>query len=117
MKLKVLPQLSRPVSSPAFRAAHPMFKYEVAPTPAPIRDLFEKFSNFVVLGMGGSVLPLKGFVEAARLQTHVHFIDTVDPLRWAVAEKLPNALYCVVSKSGETLEMKALLAELITVGK
>lgn len=67
----------------------------------------------VVVGLGGSALPLKAFVDFFQLQDRVHFLDTVDPVRWEKISKLKGAVFCVVSKSGETLEIKALLAEIV----
>ncbi len=104
-------------STVSFNALHPMFAYSVAPTPVEIRKLFEAREHFVVIGLGGSILPLKALVDAAELQSHIHFVDHLDRKTLARMLNLENALYCVVSKSGETLEIKTLLYQILESGR
>jgi glucose-6-phosphate isomerase len=95
---------------------HPMFEFDTPLVPASIGDLFSKTEHFVVIGIGGSTLPLKVFLDFFELNDRIHIVDTVDRARWEEVKGLPNSLFCVVSKSGETLEIKALMAELIESG-
>lgn len=94
-----------------------MFQYDVKRVPEEIKALFKRYEKFVVVGLGGSVLPLKAFVDAFGLDQKILFLDSVDPDLWKKYSQLSNCLYCVASKSGETLEIKALLAELVVAGK
>jgi glucose-6-phosphate isomerase len=112
MKIKVLPDVSL---SPkvSFSAKHPMFQYFVPEVPPALRARFAAAKNVVVIGIGGSTLPLKVFVDACDLNDRVHIVDTVDSTRWREVKNLENPLFCVVSKSGETLEIKTLIAELV----
>lgn len=113
MKFEVLPPLDSSLAPEKFNAMHALFKYEVGTTnPAFLKHL-KKSKFIIVVGLGGSVLPLKAFVDFFQLQERVLFLDTVDPIRWHRFSKLKGAVFCVVSKSGETFEIKALLAELI----
>ncbi|MDB5036570.1 MAG: phosphoglucose isomerase [Bacteriovoracaceae bacterium] len=113
MHLKILPDISHPEKK-SFKALHPMFTYDVPPTPPDIKEKFAKAQNFVVIGIGGSTIPLKVFLDVAELNDHVHIVETVDSCRWKKVKHLKDVLFCVVSKSGETLEIKTLLGELVT---
>jgi glucose-6-phosphate isomerase len=116
MFLKILPQLSLSTNSVKFNASHPMFRYEVPAAEPAVIEKIKKASTIVVVGMGGSILPLKAFVDAFQLQRRIFLLDTVDPLRFAEIRRLPQPLFCVASKSGETLEIKALLSMLLDAG-
>lgn len=101
----------------AFKAKHPMFQYQTDAVPEKFQTKLEKFDRIVVIGMGGSVLPLKALVDAAELGEQIQFLDTVDPRAFEkIATDDPKTGFCVVSKSGETLEIKALLSEVIDRG-
>ena len=117
MDLKVLPHSIMQKKSHSFKAQHPMFKYEVPAVSEDIKEKLLKASNVVVIGMGGSVIPLKAFADAADLNEQIHFVDTVDPRCWRRVLALTNPVFCLVSKSGETLEVKALMAELVAAKK
>lgn len=111
MQMHFLPEVSAEAAT--FEARHKMFRYEVPLVPERIASLLKRFDHFVILGMGGSSLPLKVFVDAARLNAQIHFIETCDPYVFEKALELPQALYCVVSKSGETFEVRLLMRELL----
>jgi len=115
MILEILPPNSHS-SVGEFNAEHPMFRYDVPKVPANVSRRMAAAKNIIVLGMGGSVLPLKAFTDTAGLKKSVHFLDTVDPQAWTEMQQLPDPLYCLVSKSGETLEIKVFLARLISEG-
>lgn len=91
-----------------------MFQYQVAAVPSETKELFKSFDRFVVVGMGGSVLPLKALRDAAGLQTKIILLDQTDPefVRHLISENT-DSLFCIASKSGETLEIKALLSEIL----
>jgi glucose-6-phosphate isomerase len=70
--------------------------------------------EIVVVGMGGSVLPLRALLETAPGVSKIRILDSVDPAIFdQVCASLANPLFCVVSKSGETLEIQVLLAEIL----
>ncbi len=92
-----------------FDAKHPMFGYNVEQLPSFVRDEWQEYERFVVVGLGGSVLPLKAFVDFFDLSDKILFLDTVDPLAWKRVPKDAKTLFCVASKSGETLEIKTLV--------
>jgi glucose-6-phosphate isomerase len=97
-----------PIQQP-FSAQHAMFQYKVSPTPALVKDWLSQYRTFVVIGMGGSILPLKSLVDAFDLSQQIKFIDHLDYARihhWLQQE---HTAFCVVSKSGETLEVKTLM--------
>lgn len=94
-----------------------MFAYDVKAVPESIKGLLIRYDHVVVVGLGGSVLPLKAFVDAYGLSESIFFLDTVDVSLWTKLSKIPKTLFCVASKSGETLEIKALLSELVLAGK
>ncbi|MBN8555896.1 MAG: hypothetical protein J0L93_10665 [Deltaproteobacteria bacterium] len=116
MPFKVLPESSASEKKFSFNAAHPMFRYEVSAVDSQIIERMKQAGVIVVVGMGGSVLPLKAFIDFFQLQSKIFLLDTVDPDRFAVIKTLPNPLFCIVSKSGETLEIKALLEQIIAAG-
>jgi glucose-6-phosphate isomerase len=116
MDLSILPILEARHEE-EFNAEHPMFEYNVPAVNDEAKACLAKADHIVVIGMGGSVLPLKAFVYAADLQNKVHFVDTVDPTYWERITQIPNAVYCLVSKSGATLEVKTVMAELVESGK
>lgn len=115
MELEILPFDAASQPSHGFKAEHPMFKYDVPEVPATLQKRLKEFENFVVVGMGGSVLPLKVFTDAAALQKNIFYLDTVDSLRVKEALSLSNALFCFVSKSGDTLEVRAVISEVLRV--
>ena len=116
MQFKILPDSATSEKKFSFNAVHPMFRYEVAEVDSKILERFRQAGVIVVVGMGGSVLPLKAFVDFFKLQSKIFLLDTVDPDRFEIIKSLPNPLFCIVSKSGETLEIKALLDQIIEAG-
>ena len=95
-----------------FDAKHPLFQYRVESVPAEVAQLMKRYEHFVVVGLGGSVLPLKVFVKALGLEKRISFLDSLEPRQLEACLQIPSALFCVVSKSGETIEIHALLQEL-----
>lgn len=91
---------------------HPMFQYQVPPVEAGTKTLFKKYQRFVVVGMGGSVLPLKAFVDYFCLSDRILFLDSLDSGHVDRCLKMKQTLFCIASKSGETLEIKTLLSEI-----
>ena len=66
VKLSILGiESSKPTAR--FDAGHPMFEYHVDAVPSDIAKLMRSYEHFVVVGLGGSVLPLKVFVSALNL--------------------------------------------------
>ena len=100
----------------SFGAQHPMFDYSNDQIDEEIVSLIAN-RPLVVIGMGGSVLPLKAFVDFFELKERVQFLDHCDShqLRKTFEGSL-NALFFIVSKSGVTLEVRAMLAELERLG-
>ncbi len=113
MNIRFLPQRSDSAGRYSFEARHPMYQYEVPAVPTAITDLLKRYEKVVVVGMGGSVFSLKVLTDFFGLQSRVLFLDSVDPARLEHLPSAREALYCVVSKSGETLEIRSLLAELM----
>ncbi|MCX7704161.1 MAG: glucose-6-phosphate isomerase [Planctomycetota bacterium] len=78
--------------------------------------LRKKFSHLVVLGIGGSSLGAQTLVSAlAKLPHRVLFLDNIDPHYVLTSLKrlpLKKTLVNAVSKSGETVETKALFSVL-----
>src|SRR5438552_3777895 len=69
--------------------------------------------DVVVLGIGGSALAGRGLVGVlgSGSARRIHFLDTVDPEaveRAFFGWDLFHTLFCVISKSGRTLETRAL---------
>ncbi len=90
-----------------------MFEYQVELVPADIQKRMRSYEHFVVVGMGGSILPLRVFVKAFELEDKVLFLDRLDQSWFEKLLRMPSTLFCVVSKSGETFEIQALLQELL----
>lgn len=86
-----------------------MFQYRLEEVPPDLTEWISSFERLLVLGFGGSVLPLRIFVESAGLGEKIICWDRLSRPPF-FAQK---TLYCVVSKSGETLEVKALLRDLL----
>src|SRR3954453_18348172 len=112
MRIEILPKLSASEKASSFNAKHPMFRSEVPIVPKAVAERISKARKIYVLGMGGSVLPLRAFTDLFQLGEQVQFIDTVDFGSWKTLLKESDSLFCLASKSGETLEIKALLAML-----
>jgi glucose-6-phosphate isomerase len=74
-----------------------------------------KFSNIVVLGIGGSGLGpacAYEFLKSSR-NSRLFVVDNVDPSRWQDIEaaiELKNTFFIVISKSGKTVETLAAFA-------
>lgn len=100
-------------SSHRFGAKHPLFLFQDTDLPHGISEWMKKFEHFVIVGMGGSSLPLKVFVDAASLGDRIHFLDHLSSEALDRFLKLPQSLFCIVSKSGETLEVQTLMAEIL----
>ncbi len=116
MELKVWKQ-GLPESTPSkLRAEHPMFRYSVPAVEPLIRDKIAQAKNIIVIGIGGSSIPLEVFLDACDLRQSIHIADTVDARRWEKLKTLENPLFFAVSKSGETLEIKALISEVLASG-
>jgi len=90
-----------------------MFQYQVESVPAEVAQLMKRYEHFVIVGLGGSVLPLKVFVKALGLEKRISFLDSLEPGQLEECLRIPSVLFCVVSKSGETIEIHALLQELL----
>lgn len=97
----------------AFNAVHPMFHHEVAAVPSAVRDYLKNYRQFVVVGMGGSVLPLKAMVDAMDAAQQIHFLDSLDRRRLERFLNQEHLLFCIASKSGDTLEIRSLMREII----
>lgn len=98
----------------SFDAQHPMFRLEVEQVAKDFEDFLSKGEEVVVVGMGGSSLPLKVFVDFFSLQNKIILLDSPDPdfvQRQLFGCKKP--VFCIVSKSGGTLEVAALLCHLL----
>ncbi|MFZ4405440.1 MAG: glucose-6-phosphate isomerase, partial [Pseudobdellovibrionaceae bacterium] len=66
-----------------------------------------KYSDLVVVGIGGSSLGPKAIAEVFR-KTHVHFLDNVDALEFEYLLKrinLQDTCWAFISKSGNTIEV------------
>ncbi|PIR21953.1 MAG: hypothetical protein COV44_10195 [Deltaproteobacteria bacterium CG11_big_fil_rev_8_21_14_0_20_45_16] len=99
------------LSGEQFLAKHPMFRYEASESvDEAFRDRVVQGKKFVVVGQGGSVLPLKVFVDAFGLWDEILIWNTMDQV---FAEHLlkywRDSDFILVSKSGETLELQATL--------
>jgi len=112
MQIDILDYDANKSKASSFSAKHPMFSLSETELPQGIGEWLRSFENFVVVGMGGSSLPLKAFVDAAQLQDRIHFLDRLSSVLLDRFLKLPKVLFCIVSKSGETLEVHTLLREL-----
>ena len=96
-----------------FQARHPMFKYQTNAAPQPVIQALKAAKEIVVVGLGGSILPLRSLVDIHRRAESIFYLDTVDSLTVArVFQKLTNPIFCIVSKSGQTLEIQVLLEEI-----
>jgi len=101
-----------------FSAKHPMFAYDSSEgVDESFRDRLTQGKKFVVVGQGGSVLPLKVFVDAFGLWDQVLIWNTMDEAfakylfkTWKAAD------FILVSKSGETLELQSTLNWLMERG-
>jgi|GEM_PF-4324115 len=97
-----------------FAALHPMFQLKEEKISKDFQKQIDAAKQIVVCGMGGSVLPLKALVDAAGLHRKISFLATVDGFFFdSFFEQHKEAVFCIVSKSGETLEVKDILAELL----
>ena len=110
MKCQFYPELKiENADCAVFDALHPMFAYHTEQVPESVVAEFAEAKRFVVIGLGGSVLPLKAFVDFFGLSDRIFFLDTVDEGAWKrIKEGEAKTLFCVASKSGETLEIKAI---------
>jgi glucose-6-phosphate isomerase len=82
------------------------------------QEIKDNFSDFVVIGMGGSVLNPRTLVSLARKKssTKIHFLDNTDPIFLKALLSgldLQNTAVLVISNSGNTLETVSLAAILI----
>lgn len=100
----------------AFAAKHPMFQYEHAAPRATTKSFLKAADQIFVLGMGGSLLPLQAWVAAAGAQDRFRFIESIDP-DYLKRELRPSkgGRFCVVSKSGGTLEVQVMLQALLEI--
>ena len=105
------------VASRSFDAQHPMFRYQVEAVPSEVSRKMKDYDHFVVVGLGGSVLPLKVFVKALGLENRVLFLDSLSDSLVECLLALPRTMFCVVSKSGETVEIQALFQEILRAGR
>lgn len=94
----------------AFKAQHPMFLYQTPEIPESVKTLLSSAKEIVIVGLGGSILPLKSLFSFHPRYADLKFLDTVDSQSVGrVFNELTKPLFCVVSKSGETLEIQQLL--------
>lgn len=114
MNPEILPHSDAVPEYKNFAAKHPMFRYDLDEMNSKFIGRLKKAKHIIIVGLGGSALPLKAFIDFFQLNDRVHFLDTVDPSRWHKLSKLKGAVFCIASKSGDTLEIKALLAEIIS---
>jgi len=97
-----------------FQALHPMFSYQVEEVPESVAKALKAAKEIVIVGLGGSVLPLRALLDLHPRSQDLLYLDSVDPRRVEkVFNQLRDPLFCVVSKSGETLEIQILLAEIL----
>jgi len=97
-------------------------KRDYSPLLKEITQLKNKFSDIVIVGMGGSILggqmlfhtlkdPNHNLLQKSKKGPSIHFIDTLDPRIIKSYEDVldkKNTLFIFVSKSGGTLETTAL---------
>lgn len=97
-----------------FRADHPMFKLKFAKASEDFLERIQSHKSIVVVGLGGSVLPLKALVDFFGLQEKIIFLDSPESeLIERRTKNLEQPLFCIASKSGETLEVKSILSQLL----
>jgi len=82
------------------------YEHDFSPT---LVKKFSKFKNFVIIGMGGSILGTKCIYSffKDKIKKKVFFFDNLDPnlnLKYKKLKNLKSTCYIVVSKSGNTLE-------------
>ena len=82
------------------------YEHDFSPT---MIKKFSKFKNFVIIGMGGSILGTKCIYSffKDKIKKKVFFFDNLDPnlnLKYKQLKNLKSTCYIVVSKSGNTLE-------------
>jgi glucose-6-phosphate isomerase len=71
---------------------------------------YELYDEIIVVGLGGSSCGPKLLVEALQSEASkksIHFLDTIDPFsvnKLFNKIKLPNSLFIIISKSGQTPE-------------
>lgn len=99
-----------------FNAKHPLFEFKAPEFSEAVLQRFRRVTHFYVFGMGGSALPLRSLVDFFNLNSKVSVIDSIDPRAYQGCFENPQSLFCFVSKSGETLEVKAMLAEALASG-
>jgi glucose-6-phosphate isomerase len=77
------------------------------------QQLKEKFSNIVVLGIGGSSMGGRALVNY-KFSENIYFLDNIDPSEvqqvWSVVQpKLNQTAFLLISKSGDSLEVMSLV--------
>ena len=76
-----------------------------------IKDLkkFDKFKNIAIIGMGGSILGTEALYNFLKnkIKKNIYFFDNLEEQKikdFKKTRKVPNTLFIIVSKSGNTIE-------------
>ena len=77
---------------------------------------FSKYNNFVVIGMGGSILGTKTIYSffKRKIKKKFFFFDNLDLNLYIDYKKIKNPCFIIVSKSGNTLETAANLGAIFS---
>ncbi len=96
-----------------FKAEHLMFQLKSGDVEPEFRDRFKNKKKIIVIGMGGSVLPLGVFRSALGLEKTIELWSDLEFLVPSTKSEIENSVFCLVSKSGATLEVQAITAALL----
>lgn len=97
-----------------FKAEHPMFQYQSSEADLSFRDRFRAIKKIVVIGMGGSTLPLGVFRSALVLEGMIELWSDLEFSAQLSSLEIESTVFCLVSKSGTTLEVQATAASLLS---
>lgn len=97
-----------------FKAEHPMFQYQSSEADLGFRDRFRAIKKIVVIGMGGSTLPLGVFRSALVLEEMIELWSDLEFSAQLSELEIESTVFCLVSKSGTTLEVQATAASLLS---
>ena len=80
---------------------------------------FSRYTNIIIIGMGGSILGTKSIYSflKKKIKKKVFFFDNLDSnlsLKYKKIKNINNSCFIVVSKSGNTLETITNLGELFS---
>lgn len=97
-----------------FKAEHPMFQYQSSEIDLSFRERLRKAKKIIVIGMGGSTLPLGVFRSALGLEAVMELWSDLEFSAQLLELDIESTVFCLVSKSGTTLEVQATAASLLS---